>query len=224
MATGKSNQRKASCGTRCKRQWILSSLVFLVIALGWWFPSLGFTVPITMVVGMVGGLRGGRWVCGNLCPRGSFWDRPFSWVVQREKSTPVWLKHLAFRWAIFAFMIGFMFYRVSADITNPLHWGRVFWLMCTVTTGIGIVGGLLYRRRFWCIFCPIGTFASTVSGHKRPLKIDDAQCVSCHLCDRACPIGILPEQYRHSGAIADRDCLRCQACIDVCPKGAISRP
>lgn len=83
---------------------------------------------------------------------------------------------------------------------------------------------MLYHRRFWCVICPIGTFAATVSGHRKQLTLDDAKCISCHLCDRACPIGIDPEQYRKIGRIADRDCLRCNRCLHACPKDAIQLP
>ncbi|MCP4717183.1 MAG: 4Fe-4S dicluster domain-containing protein [Deltaproteobacteria bacterium] len=215
--------KKTTCQGRRRRQWWLSLIVFVVIGLGWWWPYLGFAVPLTMAAGMIGGLSGGRWVCGNLCPRGSFWDRHFSLIVKHEKPSPAWLKNLFFRWVVFVALIAFMFYRAGADITSPAHWGRVFWLMCTVTTCIGIIGGFAYHRRFWCIFCPIGTFAATVSGHKHQLRIADKTCISCHACDRACPIGINPEQYRSTGRIADRDCLRCEECIDACPTQSIGK-
>lgn len=211
-----------ACNSHCRTQWVLGCLVLIVIAAGWKWPWLGFVVPLTMAAGMIGGLLGrGRWVCGNLCPRGSFWDRHFSLVAGRNKPSPSWMKHLGLRWGIFALLIAIMFYRASADISNWRHWGRVFWLMCTVTTAIGLVGGLLYHSRFWCVICPIGTFAATVSGDRNQLRIDDEKCISCHLCDRACPIDIKPEQYRKLGRIADRDCLRCNRCVRVCPKDAI---
>lgn len=214
---------KRQCNMRCKSQWIMGVLLFIVLILGWFYPYLGFIVPLTMAVGMIGGLFGGRFVCGNLCPRGSFWDRHFSLIVKAEKNSPAWLKNLYFRWVFFAFMMSIMFYRASTNITSLEHWGRIFIVMCAFTTAIGIVGSIFYHRRFWCVFCPIGTFAATVSGHKNPLKIDDAKCISCHLCDKACPIGINPQQYRQSGLINDRDCLRCLECVNVCPKEAISR-
>lgn len=217
------NMNKDKCNTRCKWQWFSGLIVFFVIAFGWFYPYLGFAVPVTMAVGMTGGLFGGRFVCGNLCPRGSFWDRHFSLIVKKERPSPLWLKSLVFRWGIFILMIAIMFYRASFNITSLEHWGKVFLLMCTVTTVIGIIGGFFYHRRFWCVFCPIGTFSATVSGHKNQLKIADDKCISCHMCDRSCPIGINPEQYRKTGYINDRDCLRCGECIRVCPKKAISR-
>lgn len=217
------SNKKENCGYKCVSQWVLSGLVFVVIGIGWKYPMLGFFVPLTMAAGMVGGLMGnGRWVCGNLCPRGSFWDRPLSRVIKNQRPSPGWLKNLGFRWVVFFSLIGFMFFRASADFSSLEHWGKVFWLMCTVTTGIGLVGSLFYHRRFWCVFCPIGTFSGTVSGNKNQLSIDDEKCVSCHLCDKACPIAINPEQYRKEGKINDRDCLRCQRCIQACPKQAIS--
>lgn len=53
-------------------RWFLAPLVITTIALGWWFPYIGFLVPVAMLSGMIGGVFKGRFVCGNLCPRGAF--------------------------------------------------------------------------------------------------------------------------------------------------------
>ncbi|MFC1736814.1 4Fe-4S binding protein [Candidatus Hydrogenedentota bacterium] len=56
-------------------QWCLLPIVLITIGLGWKYPLLGFSVPVVMTAGFVGGIFRGRYVCGNLCPRGSFFDR-----------------------------------------------------------------------------------------------------------------------------------------------------
>ena len=56
-------------------QWILAPVVVIVISLGWKYPFLGFSVPLVMLTGMVLGFFRGRYTCGNLCPRGGFFDR-----------------------------------------------------------------------------------------------------------------------------------------------------
>jgi len=66
-------------------QWIVAPVVVITIALGWRYPVLGFTVPVTMMMGLIGGLFNGRYVCGNLCPRGAFFDRYFGWTADRRQ-------------------------------------------------------------------------------------------------------------------------------------------
>ena len=60
-------------------QWILLWTVMITIGLAWrdevYCRAIAFVVPVAMITGMLGGAFNGRWVCGNLCPRGAFWDR-----------------------------------------------------------------------------------------------------------------------------------------------------
>ena len=55
-------------------QLCLWPIVVIVIAFGWQYPWLGYSVPVVMLMGMVGGFVRGRYVCGYLCPRGAFFD------------------------------------------------------------------------------------------------------------------------------------------------------
>ncbi len=70
-------KKKLSKDIRKRRvvQWTILPVVIVVIGLGWRWTWLGFAVPIVMAMGMVGGVFRGRYVCGNLCPRGAFYDR-----------------------------------------------------------------------------------------------------------------------------------------------------
>ncbi len=198
------------------------AVVIIVMGLGWWLPALGFIVPVTMLTGMVGGLIGGRWVCGNFCPRGSFFDRMLAPIVP-NRTSPRWMRNLTFRWLVFAALMGFMVFRITLNPGEWRHWGRVFWLMCMITTTIGIVGAFAFSARFWCTFCPVGTFASVVGGHKRQPLLSDETCKDCGQCATACPMHLDVTAGRQSGHITDRDCIRCDECAPACPFGAIGK-
>jgi len=204
-------------------QWGLLSVVVITIGLGWWLPWLGFSVPIVMVGGVVMGSFRGRYVCGNLCPRGSFYDRLVS-RFSRKRDIPRWLRSMPFRWTVFALLMGVMVFRVLQNPLDWLHWGRVFWLMCVVTTAIGLPLALIYHPRTWCSFCPIGTIQNAIGGGKGQLLIDDGACRTCGLCERACPMGLTIVEHRHAGVLPHRDCAKCSECIAVCPAGALSWP
>ena len=206
-------------------QWCLAPIVVITIGLGWRYPLLGYTVPLVMLTGLVGGLFTGRYVCGHLCPRGSFLDRAVG-KVSRRKHIPRFLRRMPLRWAVFAALMGLMAFRIwqrpaGADVW--LHLGRVFWLMCVVTTGIAVVLGVLIHPRSWCAFCPMGTMQRAVGGHRRRIPIDGEACIKCRKCEKACPFDLEIVVHTDTGLLADGDCLKCPECIAACPTGALGK-
>ncbi|UCF09515.1 MAG: 4Fe-4S binding protein [Candidatus Bipolaricaulota bacterium] len=204
-------------------QWLLLGIVVVTIGVGWRIPWFGFSVPLVMLVGIIGSFFRGRFVCGNLCPRGAFYDRLVA-KVSRSRPVPRWLRSLAFRWGLVVVLMGFMIYRIALNPADPLHWGRVFWLMCVVTTAIGLPLGVLIHPRSWCSFCPIGTIQRAVGGRKNPLRIEAERCRACALCEQHCPMGLTIVEHRHRGTLPHADCLRCSECVAACPAGALRWP
>lgn len=204
-------------------QWCLLPVVLVTIGLGWKYPLLGFSVPVVMIMGLVGGIFQGRYVCGNLCPRGGFFDRLVS-MASRGAPIPKAFRNNTFRWTILIVMMGFMIYRISLNPGDIYHWGRVFWLMCVITTGIGLVIGIPIHQRTWCAFCPMGTMQSILGGKKKQLRIDKDLCVECRRCEKVCPINLPIVSHKDSGVVNEPDCLKCSECIAVCPKNALSWP
>jgi len=218
-----SQQAKARIRRRRTIQWGLVSVILTTLALGWRFPWLGFSVPIVMLVGIVGSLFNGRYVCGNLCPRGSFYDRIMA-SISRKRPIPTWLRSRTLRWTLFAVMMSFMLARILQNPLDPMHWGRVFWVMCVVTTAIGIPLALLIHPRTWCSICPIGTAQSAIGGQRHQLRIDADLCRSCALCERACPMNLPIVKHKDTGIVREPDCVRCSECVAVCPVQALAFP
>lgn len=201
-------------------KWLLGLLMLVVVSLGGFYPLLGFTVPLVMLTGICGGLVRGRYVCGNICPRGSFFDTCFS-LLGARRPIPNWMFGMPFRWTVFAVLMGFMVWRLAQNPGSLLHWGLVFWSLCAITTAVGVVFGLFYRPRTWCSFCPIGTLQNVTGGHQMPLQISSA-CNACAQCEQECPMGLSIVSYRDRGQLAHRDCLKCSTCAKLCPEGALS--
>lgn len=204
-------------------QWSLLWIMLLTLALGWKYPILGYSVPLVMVAGIIGSLVRGRYVCGNLCPRGSFLDRMMSKVSQ-HRHIPAAIRAMPFRWVIMAGLMGFMLYRGLQHPADPAHWGYVFWTMCAVTTAVAVVGALLIHPRTWCAFCPMGTMQNAIGGAKGQLLIDAGACKGCKLCERVCAFDISIVSHRERGVVENRDCLKCSECTTVCPTKALTWP
>lgn len=78
----------------------------------------------------------------------------------------------------------------------------------------------LFTRRFYCrSFCPLGGVLAFL-GRKRSLRvhIDQQNCTSCGLCEKACPMGLLPNLGEGTSAY----CWNCGECLDNCHHKALS--
>jgi ferredoxin-type protein NapH len=203
-------------------QSILAPITILVIALGWKYPILGFAVPVVMLTGICGAFINGRYVCGHLCPRGAFFDRIIA-PISPKKHIPQALRHPVLRWTLVVVLMGFMIYRILQNPGSADHWGRVFWLMCVITTGAGVLLAIIHPRT-WCALCPIGTIQASIGGDKGQLLIDSVLCRECKICEKACPIDLSIAMHKDGGVVAEPDCLRCPECIKVCPAKALSWP
>ncbi len=203
-------------------RWLLGLFMVTVILVGWKFPLLGFAVPAAMLTGMVGGFFRGRYVCGNVCPRGSFYDTLFSFF-SGSRPVPAFMYTPFFRWGVMAVLMSFMTWRIAQNPGDWQHWGRVFWSMCLITTAVGVPLGMIYRARTWCSFCPVGTFASAVGGSKYQLAIA-SDCRQCGACEKQCPMGLSIAEHRDEGQLPHHDCIKCSSCATTCPRGALTWP
>lgn len=202
-------------------QWLLMPISLIVISFGWKYPLLGFLVPMVIGLGIFVAFFNGRYVCGNLCPRGALYDRLLA-KISPKKPIPKFLKNMKFRLSVIVLFIGLFCFRILQDPTNWKHLGHVFWFMCTVTTLIGIFLGVFIHHRAWCSFCPSGTLENIIGGHKNPLQINHTTCAGCRKCEKHCSMKLSIIDDKTKNFLTDRDCIRCSECVAVCPKKTLS--
>lgn len=192
----------------------------LVVVGGWFYPLLGYLL-LGCMLGALGfaAFRGRAW-CDWMCPRGSFYDL-FLDRLSKKRRIPEFFRSTTTRVAVILLLfavLGIQFYFAWPSIEGI---GLAFVIVLTVTTMIGITLGIAIQPRTWCLICPMGTIASWYSKNKEPLLISEA-CVSCKLCDKACPMQLTPSLDKGRGALQDADCIKCGTCIAACPKHALS--
>lgn len=214
--------KDSTVDSRNLRQWMLAPIVLITIALGWKYTWLGFAVPGSMLMGVAGGFVRGRYICGNLCPRGSFFDRMIA-PLAAKREIPAMLRSLPLRWGTFVLLMGFMAWRLAANPTDLNHWGHVFWSMCTITTLVGVVLALTFHPRSWCAVCPVGTLSNAIGGDRYQLIID-SDCRECGICEKSCTFDLSIVRHKGAGALQERDCLKCSVCAMNCPRGSLKWP
>ncbi|MCX7715782.1 MAG: 4Fe-4S binding protein [Clostridia bacterium] len=201
-----------------KKYSYLILIIFIIMGL-FDFKIATFAV-VCMAAPIIVSFFKGRFWCGNLCPRGSFYDSVVQ-IFSNKKKVPQILKSNIFRIVIVIFMMSMFGVGIYKNWGNLYGIGMVFYRMIVATTIVGIILSLFYNQRTWCHFCPMGTIASVISSFRKSKYVlhISTNCVSCKICARECPMGIMPYEYRE-GILSHPDCIQCGECVRVCPKDA----
>lgn len=205
-----------------KKYSYLLLIIFLIIGLLDF--RIGLVAITCMIAPIIVALFKGRFWCGNLCPRGNFYDNLVS-KFSNKKKVPPFLKSVYFRILVTAVMLTVFTTGMVKNWGNLYAMGFVVYRLITVTTIIGLVLSLFYNERTWCNFCPMGSIAALVSKlrnnkNKDALLKVNTTCVSCKICEKNCPMGIAPYEYKED-TINHPDCIQCSRCVYKCPKKSI---
>lgn len=182
-------------------------------------------VAIVAIICMLGpvvmSFSRGRYWCGNICPRGSFYDTIVSKVSKRKKVSRIF-KTALFGLLVIIIMFTIFGVEIKSNWGNLYGIGVIFYRMIVVTTIIGILLSLFYNHRTWCSFCPMGSISSLVSRIKRSNRVLTLSynCEGCNRCNQVCTMDISIKKYK-GNILSHPDCIQCSKCELVCQKKAI---
>lgn len=210
-------------------------IIIAYIILGWFFPFVGLIAIICMLGPVITAIWRGRYWCGHVCPRGNMYDRLLS-KYSPHKPIPMFVRTFGFR----LFMVLFIFTMFGIQLSQA-RWseggwalwndiGRVFWIIVSITTLVGVVLSFVYAPRTWCSFCPMGSLSAWVAPQKQPLPksftsihVDSSCQMKCKSCARVCPMQIKPYDSRgQESGYLHPDCLKCGKCTLACPTKIMS--
>lgn len=203
--------------------WKKYSFTLLIgfILLGVFDLRFAVVAAICMIAPVIVSIYKGRFWCGNLCPRGNFYDNIVS-QFSNKRRPPKFFKSYYFRTIILAIMMTVFISGVYRNFGNFYEIGIVFYRLIVATTIIGVLLSLVYNHRTWCNFCPMGTLASITGKFRKSQKVlkVSTSCVSCKLCEKKCPMGLVPHDYK-GDLLSHPDCIQCGKCAIACHKNAI---
>jgi ferredoxin-type protein NapH len=201
-------------------QWLMATLLPVVVVGGYFYPILGFIVLALITFFLVLASQRGRFYCGWFCPMGAFHERILSRVSMHRDILPVF-KSRWFRWVLFGMMMSLMMSRLYMAWGDAEAVGSVFRMMWIISTTFAIGLGFYFKPRIWCAICPMGSLQGVSSRNTYLLSVADS-CKQCGLCKKVCPIQTYPGAYKEVKQVPSIECLRCHNCVVNCPVKALS--
>lgn len=215
-------RRKKAIETRKVRQYGMGAAFIALLAAGWYFPLVGYFIPLCMIAGIGMAITRGRKWCDWYCPRGSFVDK-FLEAISPGREIPGFFKSNVFRTVVITFLMAMLTFQIIRLWPDGYAIGRFFMVLLTVTTTIGIILAVIFHQRSWCYICPIGSLSNWVGKNKNQLLIDSDACIDCSACMKTCPMQLAPVEMKGGNRMkCSGDCLKCGLCVATCPKNALS--
>ena len=222
MSTAKTDAMTTFNNIRYKAlRYALGALLPLIIVLGYFFPLLGYFLLACMFSAIFVSFFKGRYWCYWACPRGIFYDEYLS-KISLKKKIPVFFKHTAFRILWIGILMTMLTFRFIQSGGNVYAVGKALVMILAMTTAIGIILGMYYNTRIWCMFCPVGTMSNWFGKGKKPVKLIGDKCTGCSICYGNCPMEINASDYTEIGYVNNGDCIKCGKCVQGCPQQALN--
>lgn len=187
---------------------------------------------------LIGSIFFGRIFCGYICPAGSLQD--CAALITDKKPKLGWrnnLKYIIWIVWIAAVIFSFLIHKgaFSLDVFYQTEYGISVTNVYSYVIYYGIVllffmPALISGKRaschYFCWMAPFMVIGSRIGRllHVKRLRLkwDKDKCMSCGICDKACPMSIDVSRRVKQSEMYDDECILCGECVDKCPKKVIS--
>ncbi len=193
---------------------------------------------IVFIAMLVGSIFFGRLFCAYLCPAGGLQE-----CAMLVKDAPPKqgrrnnIKYVT--WAVWVAVVVLCYVNrgqiIKVDFFYQTEYGISIANIYGYVIYYGIVALLLLpalisgKRAFCHYFCwmaPFMVLGTKLRGllHLPGVRItaESGKCVSCNICDKACPMSVDVSEAAKAGLIKSAECIQCGACVDNCPKGVFT--
>ncbi len=145
--------------------WLIM-VAFLILGIfDFRFGILGF---VCMGAPIYHALRGrGKVHCRSYCPRGSILGKWLPYI-SLNRNMPKFMTTKFFKYTLLTLMLAVFSFSLSHAgwQYNKIAF-RVFRFM-VMSLGVGVVTGMLFKPRSWCVVCPMGTATGLIATQLQP--------------------------------------------------------
>ncbi|HNW59073.1 MAG TPA: 4Fe-4S binding protein [bacterium] len=102
----------------------------------------------------------------------------------------------------------------------PIQQPHFFQSALIVAVFAGILALGMVSRRFWCRnLCPLGALLGLFSKFRLTRRHVSEACTRCSLCQRACKMNAIEDDYTINNTV---ECIECAECVAACKPHAVS--
>ncbi len=181
----------------------------------------------------------GRLFCSYFCPAGGLQE--YAFTVNERLPKQGWRNHMKFAiWGIWLIVVILCYFHRGEIITidfffeteNGISVSSIqsymiyYGIICLI-----LIPSILFGKRAFCHYlCWMAPFMILGIKLRRILHLPGIHiktgkkenCISCGICNKACPMGIDVMSETKHGSIHHPECIQCGACMDNCPKGVFT--
>lgn len=197
--------------------------LFIFVDVGWYYPLVGIFIPIFFIFMLLLSFYKGRVSCGWFCPRGSLFETIVKKISLNYPRPPIFsqAKYRQYFFIIFCCLFLFLYFATVFEENELVYTGKFFVCYYVSITLLGILLGILFGARTYCLICPAGTIQSWFARDKIVLEVGE-DCINCRRCEDVCGLSLIKRERElieiGKRIIKNKDCLKCYECLDKCPK------
>lgn len=188
----------------------------------WYYLLLGvFEAAVIhyLVAKILGPLFFGRGWCGYACWTGMILDLLPYKVPKEPRKKIGYIRYITFTISLI-FVVSLFIFKVPS-LEDIMFYAFIIGNIIYYALGVFLAVLLKDNRAFCKYICPITIFLKPASYFSvMRIKCDKEKCISCHKCQRNCPMNVEMtdnSRKRKNGT----ECILCMQCMENCPKKAL---